>query len=245
MLAAPAPDKMSSRPRIIIVSPHAAEREVLADWLASDGLDPLKFSTPPEAADAMRCRPFDLLIADYAFAFRDGLDVVSRTRRRNPTTPTLVVGDSAAAQAQTELRGAMYLARPIDADTLRCTVSMALMDERPVRRSQRKLLNGFKAVTDGMPSVIVDVSPEGLRVEIPRGRRQVPPPYFTVRVPMIGVALIVQRMWVSVRPGQRSEVTWYGGALARNSGRAEQAWRDFVDAIPGRGGRTSDPIVIQ
>lgn len=230
---------MAGRQRIVIASPHLAESEVLADWLASEGFDPVRASTPAIATEQVTARPFDLLIADAQFAFHDGLDAASRARRRNPRTPTVVLGASPVAQAQAEGRGAMYLNRPVDRVTLMCTVSMALMDERPVRRSPRKTVEPFDAIVDGVPAHIVDVSPEGLRLEVPSHRKSSPPPFFSVRVPLIGVALIVQRMWARRPRGERADLAWFGGALARNSARAEQAWRDFVDAIPGGGSHST------
>ena len=187
------------RPRVVIASPIGTEGELLADWLTSEGFDPVKAVTPGGALAAITARPHDLLIADAGMAFKDGLEAASRPYRRNPATPAIVIGDSASMQAQAEVRGAMYLGRPVDREMLMCSITMATMDERPVRRSPRKLVDRFDAIVDGTRSHIIDVSPEGLRLEIPSDRRSSPPPYFSVRVPMIGVALIVQRMWAARR----------------------------------------------
>jgi hypothetical protein len=149
-----------------------------------------------------------------------------------------MIGD---ASVHPVVRGAMYLARPIDRETLICTIAMALIDERPVRRSPRKVVDRFDALVDGVRSHIIDVSQEGLRLEIPSVRRLSLPPFFSVRVPIVGVSLIVQRMW-GVR--QSMAASWYGAALARNSSRAEQAWCDFVEALPRSGG-LSQPFEIR
>ena len=110
----------------------------------------------------------------------------------------------------------MYLGRPIDRETMLCTISMALIDERPVRRSPRKAVDRFEVLVDGVRSHVIDVSPEGLRLEVPANRRLSLPPFFSVRVSIVGLPLMVQRMW-----GIRRSVTasWYGAALARNSTR--------------------------
>lgn len=224
---------MSGRPRIVVASPHIAECDTLADWLSSDGFEPVRAATVADAAEAVKACAFDLLIADVGFAYRDGLDTLARLRRRNAQAPTIVIGDSTTAQMQADLRNAMYLARPVDRATLSCTISMAMMDDRPVRRSLRKTVNRFEAVVDGRPSHIIDVSLEGLRLEVPRDRRASPAPYFSVRVPIIGVALLVQRMWANARPtAVRDEVAWYGAALSRNSAKVDAAWRNFVGALP-------------
>jgi DNA-binding response OmpR family regulator len=225
---------MAGRPRIVIASPYLAESEMLSDWLSADGCDPIRTSNCADAMTVVQACRFDLLIAESAFAFRDGLDAATRKHRRNPQTPIVVMGESKAEQVQADLKGAMYLGRPVDRATLQCTVSMALMEERPTRRSPRKPVNRIPAVVDGVPSHILDVSPEGLRLEIPRDRLSSLAPYFSVRVPVIGVSLLVQRMWGIVHPGTAPvDVTWYGGALSRNAFKDEAAWNRFVDAIPG------------
>jgi hypothetical protein len=128
----------------------------------------------------------------------------------------------------------MFLPRPIERASLVCTVAMAVMESRPVRRSLRKRVNRFDAVVEGVPSHIIDVSNEGLRLEIPRGRKSAPPPpFFNVRVPILGVALIVRRMWTSSSPAP--EAAWCGSQLSRNPRRVEEAWAAFVDAIPVAG----------
>jgi hypothetical protein len=231
---------MVNRPRIVIASPHSLECETLADWLVAEGFEPIRRQSARATAGDIQTRAFDLLIVDAAFAFRDGLHAANRSR--NPQTPTIVVGDApmggpcGAAGSQV-----MFLERPVDRAMLVCTVSMAILDARPTRRSVRKAVRRLDAVVNGTPSFIVDISPEGLRLEIPRRRRAVVlPPQFSVRVPMIGVSLLVQRMWARSSPGDgRQGVMWCGGALAANVPRAERAWLALVDAVPAAGAPTS------
>ena len=99
----------------------------------------------------------------------------------------------------------------------------------------RKPVNRFDAIVGGVPSHIVDVSNEGLRLEIPRSNAAPPPPIFAVRVPLLGVNIMVRRMWACTLLDRPTEVIWYGGELAANSGRVELAWRTFVDAMPSSG----------
>jgi hypothetical protein len=138
-----------------------------------------------------------------------------------------------AAQAHAERRQAMYVERPVDRATLLCLVAMAVGEGRPVRRSPRKRVARFEAVVEGTPSFLLDVSNEGLRLESPAGRRSAPP-YFSVQVPLIGVTLLVQRIWTSqVLNASGRAVALAGAALAANPARVERAWRAFVAAIPG------------
>lgn len=193
------------------------------------------------AADAVQAQNFDLFIADFSFAFRYRLHTVSRRRIRNLKTPTVVIGDlDVAGLARAEDRRAMYLSRPVERSALMCLVSMAILDGRPVRRSPRKLIDALEAVVNDTRSHIVDLSPEGMRLEIPRDGRPSPPPSFTLRVPMMGVTLNVQRMWARTRQGSRTGSLLCGGAVSLDEPQNVQKWRAFVDAIPARGKSLSD-----
>jgi hypothetical protein len=218
---------MSKHPRVVIALPDAAERVSLANWLQTDGFEPVQRSSATAAAEEMRARAFDLLITDATFVRRDGLHAMGR--RRHPSAPMVVLGSS----AETGQPGAMYLSRPVERAMLMCAVSIALLDERPAQRSPRKIVNRFLAIANNVPSRILDVSKEGLRVEIPYGTRSVPPPYFNVRVPEMGVAITVRRKWVQPWPSNgRPQVLRCGVELSNNRATAEQAWRAFVDALP-------------
>jgi hypothetical protein len=219
---------MPNRPRVILVLPDISECTTLAEWLVTDGFEPVRCLTSRAAAEEMRAHPFDLLIADTTVAMRHRL--LAASRERNPLTPTIVIGNGAAADPRDAL--AMYLGRPLERGTFVCTVSMALMDGRPPRRSLRKPANRFEAIVNGVPSHIIDVSTEGLRLEVPRLRLSVPPPYFNVRLPLMGIAVTVQRVWAR-SPGQGQTPTILcGGLLSANRPGAEQGWRAFVDMIP-------------
>ena len=235
---------MAKRPRVVIALPDAAESLAIADWLTAEGFDCVRRLTVRGAAEEMQARPFDLLIADLAFAFSDGLHRMGRSRNRS--TPTVVIGDMLAPAQCEAARWAMYVPRPIDWPLLICTVSMAIMDGRPLRRSARKIVNRFSAFVNGTRAHIIDISNEGVRLELPRDGRAVPPPFFIVRVPLIGVGVHVQRMWARPwRSNGRGDVTWCGGALAVNPGRAEDSWRAFVDTLPVAGAPRTESIRIQ
>jgi hypothetical protein len=177
----------------------------------------------------MQSGPFDLLIADATWAV--GTPLQSGARARNPQVPTILIGvaidrRSTAVNAQT-----MYMTRPIEHAVLACFVTMAFIDDRPVRRSPRKSVQRFEAIANGVPSGIVDVSREGLRLEVPRDRKSALPPYFAVRIPLVGVAVIARRMW-TMAPSQRATMLWCGAALSHNRASSEEGWRRFVETVP-------------
>jgi hypothetical protein len=211
---------------------------VLAGWLAADGFEPVKKTTLASAADAVQTENFDLFIADFTFAFRYRLHAVSRRRVRDLKTPTVVIGElDVAGRARAEDRRAMYLSRPVERAALMCLVSMAILDGRPVRRSPRKVIQALGALVNGAPSQIIDLSPEGIRLEIPRDGRPAPPPFFSVIVPIVGVTLTVQRMWARTHQGHAPRgALLCGGSVSLDKPGSEDAWRAFVDAIPSHAG---------
>ena len=125
----------------------------------------------------------------------------------------------------------MFLERPIERVTFICTVTMALMEARADRRSPRRAIRRFEASVNGVKSYIIDVSREGVRLELPRDRRMVTP-HFALLIPLIGVGVSVQRVWVRVpRPDENVGVMWCGGQLAKNTALADQAWQRFIDTV--------------
>jgi hypothetical protein len=220
------------RPRVIVSLPSQAEATTVADWLLSDGFDPVKRPTAQAAAAEMML-PFALLIADVSHR-----RLLMECRGRSPQIPAILIGNAATASSGDTLGAqTMYLSRPIDRAMFTCFVAMAILDSRPVRRSIRKPVNRFDAVANGVPLHIVDVSAEGLRLEMSRDARSALPPYFTVRVPVVGVAVTVQRMWTQ-SAARRDSSIWYGGALAQNRLAITQAWKAFVDNVPAVGERS-------
>jgi hypothetical protein len=225
------PPIVTDRPRVILALPNSAECAAVAEWLVADGFEPVRRPTPQAAADEMRDRPFSLLIVDASHAFKRGLHPSAAARQ----VPTIVIDDAASGSHAESISGqTVYLTRPVDRAMLGCFVSMAILDNRPSRRSVRKAVNRFDAVVNGVPSHIVDVSIEGLRIEVAGERRAALPPYFTVRVPLVGVAVMVQRMWTRSSM-KRGSAIWYGGALSQNRVAINEAWRRFVDTIPAAG----------
>ena len=197
------------------------------EWLKGNNFEPV-YRTNPAAAAAEMQRPFELLIADALWAVGTALQSAARTR--NQLIPTILIGEAVERRATAVNAQTMYMSRPIDKPVLACFVSMALIDDRPVRRSPRKTVQRFEALVNGLPSGIVDVSAEGLRLEVPRDRRAALPPYFAVRVPLVGLAVIARRKWMM--PGNSAATVWCGAALSHNRASSEERWRAFVDSVP-------------
>ena len=220
---------MPFRPRIAIACPLTAEARLIEGWLTSEGFEPFRLSNQTLVTDELKDRGFDLLVVGVGFA----VPAINAVRARNPLVPIVMLGEpNPLAESQAMARGAVYLTRPVDRALFMCTVSMAIMESQPVRRSERKRAR-VAVVVQGVPSQIIDVSKEGIRIEIPRTARVgPPPPAFDVAVPLLGVALNVRRLWTANRPQAFGEAIWCGVELSNNSKRVEMAWLTLVDALP-------------
>lgn len=223
---------MGSRSRVVVASPDTAESERLAEWL-SEGHEPIPTRLLAGAVEHVQLGQAQAVVADARFAFDDALFSMCRGRG---ATPLVVIGDpDPAAETTAERHGAFYVTRPLDRDMLLCAVAMALIDGRPARRSPRKPVGRLHALAEGHPCSLIDASTEGMRLEIPRGPRSAPPPFFTVRIPVVGLTLVVQRVWLGAPPQQAvAAVSWCGGELGENAASEVDKWRRFVDQVPAR-----------
>ena len=220
---------MSYRPRVAVLCGSAVESRTLVGWLTEEGFEPIRLSTHAGVPDELTQCALDLLVVDAAYAVAG----VNAVRVRRPLLPIVVLGaPDSAAESHAKTRGAIYLTRPVDRALFGCTIAMAIADTVSVRRSER-MVTRLGVVVQGVASQIIDVSKEGMRVEIPR-RLTVPPPLFDVVVPMLGVKVNVRRLWTANAQQSDKGPVWYGGELSDNSPRAEMAWLTLIDALTGQ-----------
>jgi len=225
------PGAVSFRQQVIVALPDIAESRKFSSWLDAEGYEVLQRSTPQAAIDAVTCQPFDLLIVDSAFALTGGVRGYGLARVRE--TPVIMLGDASGGRSCAPLGSQiMFLERPVDRATFICMVTMALMEARAERRSPRRAVEPIDTTVNGVPSRIVDVSREGVRLELPRVHRMLTPQFVLCAPFLGGLGVAVQRVWVRIpRPDQSLDVMWCGGQLARNSLKTEQGWRRFVDTV--------------
>lgn len=220
---------MSFRPRVTLASPSVDECRALSEWLAAEGYETSTIQNPARLTAELPTRMLEMLVVDAKFA----ATALAALRPRSAAVPVAIVGDpDPVAEAHAITRGMAYLVRPLDRTLVTCSVAMAIMESRPSRRSERKRAR-VDAIVRGVPSRIIDLSKEGMRLEIPRVKHATPPPpIFDVGLPMLGVSLTVRRMWTATPPEMAADAIWYGGELSNNSRRVELAWHTLVDALP-------------
>jgi hypothetical protein len=229
---------MARQPRIGLACPNPGERAALMEWLSSAGYDPVPMIESESITRELAADGFEALVVDSVLV--TNANAVPWLRSLGSNRPLIIVGDvDAAARADAHQREASYLARPFTREMALMTLSLALAEGRPARRSRRRNVARIPATADEAPSFVVDVSYEGIRLEIPANKRSTLPPFFKVQVPLIRVGVIVQRVWVANAPPplpaakketpKRPVLIECGVTLKRNSRAATDAWRTFVD----------------
>jgi DNA-binding response OmpR family regulator len=221
-----------ARTRIAVASRSHVERGTLTEWLDSGGYHVLPIPLPTIPPRELEALNFEMLILDSDLLTVGSLMHVARYR---PTPrPVMVIGDEdVEAEVEAERRGATYFTRPLERGALLLSVTLALAEGRPMRRSTRKPITPMPATVEGVPTRIIDVSYEGVRLELAAKDRAALPPVFTLRVPMCDVSVHVHRVWTGIGSTARTSGTlWCGGALAQNQERATVGWRTLVDQAP-------------
>ena len=212
-----------SAPRIAVACPSPAERAALSEWLRHGGFEPVAVDTssPAEAAESARC---EAILADAAVVGAGGPRALARARQQ--PRPLVVIGPrDAAASAAAERYDASYVERPVGRDDLLLMVALALAEGRPARRSPRRTVPRLAASVNGSAAWLLDVSGEGLRLDVGAEQRATVPPFFTVKVPEFDVALVVQRVWVSAPSKHGAQC---GATIVANPPAALEHWRSLV-----------------
>ena len=204
----------------------------MTEWLEEGGYHVVPILDATMTARELEALSFEVLLLDAELMAVGALMHVARYRAT--PRPVIVIGDADPdSEIEAERKGASYLVRPLEKSALQFAVTLALAEGRPTRRSPRKPLPGVPVAIDGLAARIVDVSYEGVRLELPARERSALPASFTLKVPLLSTAILVQRVWVgSDSSDEDSGVLWCGGALTRNPQHTEVAWRTLVDNTP-------------
>lgn len=219
---------MSTRSRIGVACVLPGERAAFLEWLTSAGYEPVQLPDLDSVIRVFESGPLEALIADAALV--PVADFPRVVHMLGINRPLVLVGEPGTAPEAVP-RDATWVDRPVTSDSFLLSVALALAEGRPARRYPRKYVGPLLSSIDGVSSRVLDVSLEGIRLEVPGGQPSALPPYFTLRVPKFGVVTRVKRVWVA-SPG--SAGVWCGGTLDRNAQSAITAWRSFVETVPKR-----------
>lgn len=215
--------------KIGVACPIPGERAAFLEWLNLAGYEPVPMLTIDSVGKDFAARPLEALVADVSLVSAADLPRIVKMLGQN--RPLILVGNPSEAIEDVP-RDAAWIDRPVTRDTFLLSIALALAEGRPARRSPRKLVPRLMSSVDGVSSKIVDVSNEGVRLEIQGASPSALPPYFTLRVPGFGVQAKVKRVWVAM-PAQGS--MWCGGIVEKQADKAATAWQKFIANAPGGG----------
>lgn len=221
---------MSSIERIGVACPKLGERAAFMDWLQSAGYEPVPMLDLDLLGRDLNSRPVEALIADVALVSAAELPRFIRILGAN--RPLIVVGEPAQSLEKVP-RDVTWIDRPVTRDNFLLSIALALAEGRPARRSPRKAVPRLYSHIDGVSANLMDISAEGVRLEVTGSAPSALPPFFTLRVPAFGVATRVKRVWVAA-PGQGA--VWCGGIVERGQpAKNEALWARFVQTAPTTG----------
>ena len=224
---------MPTSPRVGVACPRPGERAAVCDWLRGADIEPVVMVDACFVNTEVGGRPLDCVVVDASLLTPQFLTAL---RKGDPHTVIVALGDSddPGAPALTR-KGVSFHARPIDEKALLLAVSLAVAEGRPLRRSPRRIVPRLESSIDGEPAVLLDVSHEGLRLEMAAGRASKLLPQFVVQVPVLKMGVPVQRVWLrgASEPGQTSRLQC-GATLLTSDERTLRLWQRLSDPAAGR-----------
>jgi hypothetical protein len=228
---------MSAHPvKIGVACPIPGERAAFMEWLTLAEYEPVPLLSLDGIGREIDGRPIEAVIADVALVPAAEFQRIVKTLGVN--RPLIVVGKPEET-IEAVPRDATWIDRPVTRETFLLSVALALAEGRPARRSPRQLVPKLLSSVDGVSSKVLDISAEGVRLEISSATPSVLPPYFTLRVPGFGVQTMVKRVWVAA-PAKGS--VWCGGIIEKTS--HLPAWQNFLQNAPAGGQKISQIRVL-
>jgi DNA-binding response OmpR family regulator len=224
---------MTTSRRVLVVSTNFHQRDQLVRWLASDGYDSVAVGEFKDARLELDAHRPDLLVSDVKLDAYNGLHLAIWGRGKGLATRSILIGEpDLVLQKEAERERAAYLTPPLEQKAFLTTVASLLSSYNPARRSPRKRVV-LEATVDGVFASLVDLSYEGLRLEVRNAEAITLPSFFTLQVPSYEVACRVQRIWTG-RPSTARHILWCGAVLPGTGVDAEATatWRSFVDTVP-------------
>lgn len=224
---------MSSSRRALIVSSEPGRRDELRRWVSTDGYATAAVDDFREARRELERAAPDLLVADLKLGAYNGLHLVIWARGRALKTKAILIGEAdSVLQREAHREGATYLTPPLEAKPFLESVATLFASYHPARRSQRKRVC-LDATVDGVLASVVELSYEGLRLELPNAEGFTLPPFLTVKVPSCDTVWRVRRVWLGPPPDDARGALMCGAALPTTDAAALAQWRRMVDAAPG------------
>jgi DNA-binding response OmpR family regulator len=218
--------------RILLVDPSPTAAMVAEQALVGAEYCVASVGTFPDAIREIALGCPDLVVTSLRLGAYNGLHILLRLRAEHRSVPVIVTGDRSDMTPDVGEFGGHFIAKPLDPAELVDTVSQLLAD-RPQsdplneRRWSRKPA-GLPAVVHDAVATVVDLSYQGLRLEMARLPDVVRTP-LAVKFLSLGVSVTCVPRWSkSLDDG----ATWLCGfELATAGTDTARTWRGIVDSL--------------
>jgi FixJ family two-component response regulator len=223
---------MTVRRQAIVVVSDPDIADMLVDCLSTAGYTARVIREFVTARAELDGTAPDLLVAQIKLGAYNGLHLAIRSRSRGAKTPVVLIGDAdPVLQAEADRVHAAYLTTPLNEQLLVDAVKRGEADYRPTRRSPRKRVPMLDALVNEVQARILDVSYEGLRLQVSEQQPDSIPPFFMLRIPLFNLSCRAQRVWTRDPPDQAG--LWCGATIVGVDPAGAVAWRALVDSVPG------------
>lgn len=218
--------------RVLVLDDDENALSGIVELLRAAGHDVTGAATYDAAKRLLAVSPFDLLVSDVRLRAFNGLNLVKLTRAEHPDTAIIIMTgyDDPLIDLEAQRYHADLVRKPIRPAEFRDRVDAALGLVRRERRWPRtRVTGGFRVTIKGRDAAVVDVSYDGLRIELPDDGTL--PAAFDVEVTGIGLHLEVQPVWSRVYAERTGSVC--GATLAAEHTPSARTWRAIVDRLQG------------
>jgi len=129
---------MTTAPRILIVDDEERFRLTLGKLLKVRELDVTTLGSGPEALEALKQEPYDVIVLDVRMPGMDGIETLAEIKKLNPNIEVIILTGHASVDAAVDimkLGGYDYLLKPCSVEELIEKIEAAF--ERKQAREQR------------------------------------------------------------------------------------------------------------
>jgi CheY-like chemotaxis protein len=223
---------------IMVVDTDAATLLTTADVLRKAGHHATTASSFQEARRMLESSSPDLLITEIRLGAFNGLHLAVRRRLLQPQSASIVASAHSDRMLEHEARAmnVPYMLKPLDPGELLSLVNKMLRatddSEPPALRRwpRRRIAGGFEAIASGSPALVLNVSDEGIGLEMYcESPGDLTPASFELSIPAFGLTISAEPVWKSI--DEASGIVRCGATIVRRDDEKVDTWREFVDAL--------------
>lgn len=206
-----------------VAVPRREEREAVMAALEHAGMSPESLVDACHVDSEVARRGFGCLVADGGLLDSGYLASV---RKQDPRVPVVALVDAGHTPDASSRAGVSMLTRPFDAGTLALTVELAYRESRQARNRTRRRTPRVPSRVSGARATIVDISLDGVRLELASDDASKLGVRFRLQVPMVALDVALQRVWVARGRGDTVEC---GARLVNPDPSQQMAWQRIMD----------------